>query len=456
MALVIKKPIAKNLSVAKSSAGAKPNATIRFVTKSPAAKPAVTTRPLVVPKAVPVKGTVPAESRGTVPVAPEEASVSALAIKRAEKAENLKNYLFKSVASDVRRPLEDIASTLQALREGAGSEEERAAAIDWLATASLSLVQLLDELIDISEADRADAAEKTRVSIESIVGDVVEAYRSEANAKGLSISASFEGTLPELEFDGQRLGHILRRLVDSAVKFTTSGRIGIGAAYSGEKLTLYVEDTGCGMPVDAQRKFAETTNFGEDAGGFVGTELAIIRRLVMSLGGEIALVSTPGIGTVMTLVFKGVKSLSAPEGRDLGSMQKISFADLGPLDDAPAKHHRVLVADPSPVHRAVIAEMLRSLGCESVATVSNGQEALVKVVTGACDVVFTDLALDGMTGRDLVREIRKIATFAKLPVHALTADESILPEADSLGFTSVVLKPATSDKLRRSLAAGNC
>ena len=432
MAIIIKKPHAAGLAVAKNSVSTHPASTIRFVTRpagakakpAAAAKPTAT-RPLVVPAA-----------NGDE--------------KRAERAEKLRDYLLSSVASDVRRPLEDIASTLQALREGAGTEEERAAAIDWAATASLALVQLLDDLIDISEADHADESSRARVSIAAVVSDVVAAYSSEANAKGLAISGDVPQDIPDLEVDGPRLAHVLRRLVDSAVKFTAAGRIGVGAAYSVDELTLYVEDTGCGMPAEAQSKFAEMTGFGDDAGGYMGTELSIVKRLVSSLGGEIALSSTPGIGTVFTITLKGVKAFDDGHHRDLASMQRISYSKLGRLG-RPGRLERPLVCDRSPVQRAVVGEMLKALGT-TASTVADGQEALVKVVTGACDIVFTDLELDGtMGGRDLVREIRKIPTLAKLPVFALTADESVRAEAAALGFDGVILKPVTSSKLRRAI-----
>ena len=82
---------------------------------------------------------------------------------------------------------------------------------------------------------------------------------------------------------------------------------------------------------------------------------------------------------------------------------------------------------------------------------SRGAQGLVKLLTGMFDYVFTDAEMSEMDGRTLIRELRRIPTFSRLPVFALTANDAVGEECAGMDFTGVILAPLTTDKLQSVL-----
>lgn len=96
--------------------------------------------------------------------------------------------------------------------------------------------------------------------------------------------------------------------------------------------------------------------------------------------------------------------------------------------------------------------MFNELGYKNVETAPSGAQGLVKLLTGMFDYVFTDVEMSEMDGRTLIRELRRVPTFAELPVFAMTANDAIGDECANLDFTGVILAPLTADKLQHALS----
>ena len=94
---------------------------------------------------------------------------------------------------------------------------------------------------------------------------------------------------------------------------------------------------------------------------------------------------------------------------------------------------------------------------------AGGREALDTLArTEKVDLVLTDMSMPGMDGAELVREIRAMPRFAKLPVYVITADVEMQNEYGVSGFDDMLIKPITLEKLKELLgkfaareAAGN-
>ena len=67
------------------------------------------------------------------------------------------------------------------------------------------------------------------------------------------------------------------------------------------------------------------------------------------------------------------------------------------------------------------------------------------------DLVLTDMWMPNMTGEDLVKAVRKDPRLAHIPVYAVTADVEARKRSEEMGFTGIVLKPVTLDKLTQLL-----
>ena len=98
----------------------------------------------------------------------------------------------------------------------------------------------------------------------------------------------------------------------------------------------------------------------------------------------------------------------------------------------------------------VLKAMLTRSGVTDVAMAENGRAALAALKGEAgFDMVFSDLWMPEMDGNELVHAIRADAKLARLPVYLVTADVESRNQAESNGFTGVLLKPITLEKLQR-------
>ena len=70
----------------------------------------------------------------------------------------------------------------------------------------------------------------------------------------------------------------------------------------------------------------------------------------------------------------------------------------------------------------------------------------------AFDVILTDMLMPVMDGKDLIREIRKNERWKDLRVYAVTADAEAQGTCEQWGFTGLLMKPITMDKLRKLLS----
>lgn len=137
----------------------------------------------------------------------------------------------------------------------------------------------------------------------------------------------------------------------------------------------------------------------------------------------------------------------AEHKRRLSSTQVIKLT----VTDFSAKVKRVLVVDDSPVNLAVLKAMITRFGIKDVVSAANGKIALEKLTAPGAqpfDLVLTDMWMPEMDGNALVGALRKLPQFAQLPVYAVTADVEVQKKFASQGFSGILLKPLTLQKLK--------
>ena len=380
-------------------------------------------------------------------VAQHQAAPAKSPVPMSNAAEQVRDYFASVLSKDMRPRVGSLANDLEKLRDYDITALERGKILDEMAGNVKEMSQTIDDLLSISllgpgvgDATMADT------DVPSLVRDVVESFRGEAAAKGVSLSAKAEA-MPDLEVDAHRIRIIVRGLVDNAVKFTSAGRIGVIVSYFGDRLKIVVEDTGCGIPPKVQARFAEVGFGADENGGHVSMGLAMVDRLVSSMNGDLKIRSALGIGTVVTVVLSKVHV--AQGARDMSSLQKIGTISIHPPAPPSSK---ILVVVESLVSSATLVGMLNEMGYRNVETTPSGAQGLVKLLTGAFDFVFMDVEMSEMDGRTLLREIRRIPTFSDLPVFALTAKDSVGEECANLDFTGVILAPITIDKIQSALS----
>ncbi len=117
------------------------------------------------------------------------------------------------------------------------------------------------------------------------------------------------------------------------------------------------------------------------------------------------------------------------------------------------KNARFLVVDDFLTMRRIMRNLLRELGYANVEEAEDGLVGLSKVKSGTIDFVVSDWNMPNMDGLTMLREIRAIPAYAKLPVLMVTAEakkENIIAAAQS-GASSYIVKPFTAATLEDKL-----
>ena len=283
------------------------------------------------------------------------------------------------------------------------------------------------------------------------------------------------GEMPTVLIDPKRTRQILFNLVDNAAKFTQQGFVEVRSSFDRDDadaegtLRLEVEDTGCGISKEDLKQIASPyvqVDSKQARHGGTGIGLAVCRKLVNAMGGELSIDSTLGKGSTFTVTISNIKVSDAEpvEDHDPAAeliIGKASVPQPKPAEAAKEKTpveasgpKRILIVDDQKVNLMVLKAMLKKLGPYDIVMAKDGKEALDILASAdkLFDLVLTDMWMPVMDGEGLVRAIRADEKLAKIPVHVVTADTEMQGKFDKIGFDGMQLKPVTVEGLRKIIA----
>src|SRR5690606_20034149 len=184
------------------------------------------------------------------------------------------------------------------------------------------------------------------------------------------------------------------------------GGLSVSTGTEGDRVWVEVGDTGVGIDSRSQRKLFDPF-FSTKGRQGLGLGLSVSHGIVGRHGGEITVVSEPGRGSTFTVWL--------PRG------ELVPSDDQAPIGGAPPSI--ILLVDDDPAVRQSVAQMLEQLGHE-VVTAEEGREALVRLdERPEIDLLITDLAMPGLDGAGLLREVsRRFPTLPRVLITGLAAD----------------------------------
>jgi len=216
------------------------------------------------------------------------------------RLEELRRNMVTDVAHELRTPLSNIRGYLEALQDGVVEPERHV--IDSLYEEAMHLNHLIDDLQELSLAEAGQLRlERQPVALADVVHRVIEAVRARARAGEIELQTDLPEDLPLVDIDPQRIGQVLRNLLDNALTHTPpGGEIAIAAHADAQWVEVCVRDTGSGiaakdLPYVFERFYRADRSRSRATGG-AGLGLAIVRQLVQAHGGQIEVESEAGQG----------------------------------------------------------------------------------------------------------------------------------------------------------------
>ncbi len=215
--------------------------------------------------------------------------------------------------------------------------------------------------------------------------------------------------------------------------------------HPGSYVRVTVTDTGIGMDAAMLERIFEPFFTTKGVGEGTGLGLSVSHGIMLGHGGAITVSSNPFIGSTFCLYFPAASQVIA---------EIVENTEAEVVTSSNGQYERVLLVDDEDSLVMLLTRILEQDNCH-VTGVNEPGAALAKFTANPqdFDVLVTDLSMPGMSGFDLVREIRKIRP--DFPVIVTTG--YVRPEdnevAKSLGIQHVILKPNTVRELGKALKA---
>jgi PAS domain S-box-containing protein len=382
--------------------------------------------------------------------------------EQAEAANQAKSVFLANMSHEIRTPMNAILGFAQVLRRNASRDGAQNRHLETIYSSGQHLLELINDILDLSkvESGRLDV-EQLPFAPHQIVQQVVQVLSVKAAEKGLTLGIDYQTALPErIVGDGAKLRQIVTNLVGNAIKFTSSGAVTVFVRVEPDAgRSLYcidIGDSGIGIAPDNLESVFEPFTQAESSTsrrfGGTGLGLTISRGFARAMGGDIAVSSSVGRGSVFHVVVDA-GSLKAARWLSLEDLSMPLAAALpGPPSVRwafPAAH--ILVVDDGAENRELARVVLEEAGL-TVTEAENGQVAVERVARESFDLVLMDMQMPVMDGATATRMLRKQG--CALPIIALTANamkgfESGLDEA---GFSGFLTKPIDVELLLSTLA----
>jgi PAS domain S-box-containing protein len=375
--------------------------------------------------------------------AEEEKRRAEASYRAAQEANRAKDEFLMTLSHELRTPMTAILGWSRMLPTMHESDPMFREAIRAIARSADLQAKLIDDVLDVSRI----VSGKLRLTMEDVelvpvLQSALDAVRTSAAAKHITLTTAFDRNLGSATFDATRLHQVVWNLLSNAVKFTPDGgRVELAARRTPSHLQITVTDTGEGIDPEflphVFEPFRQAETPSTRVHGGLGLGLSIVRYLAEAHGGTITASSAGrGKGSQFTVIFPTAavhpSIATASEPSEPEKPHATKFADL---------HGRqILLVDDDNIGREMIAAVLRRAGA-SVTAVDSAPKALEALETFKPHLIITDLAMPAMDGYALREKIRERHGLADIPVVALTAFPPMPMSVDEKVFDRYLRKP---------------
>lgn len=369
--------------------------------------------------------------------------------RRLEETNRFKDDFLAEVSHELLTPVHGIRGLLESVRDSAAVRlnPRESRTLDTVIGINQRLATMVADIQDFLRLRQRDLAlHPEAVNLHGVIELALATCRVLVGGKPLTL---INAAPPDLFVwcDRSKLQQILLNLTENAVKYTSSGEVTLGAT-DGEEVTVWVEDTGIGIPAEDQQRIFEPYVRVDDRpdGPYHGSGLglSVVKRLVELQGGRVGVMSRVGEGSRFTFTLP-----RTDPGPDIKKSDMPDWSDAPPIfPGTESVTATVLVVDDEPINLEVLEQHFRDEPYRIVRA-GNGRQALSWIRRQSFDLVVLDLMMPDISGYEVCRAIRERYTLLELPVLILTIRNrpADIVQALSIGANDYLAKPFEKQEL---------
>ncbi|MBE2278956.1 MAG: response regulator, partial [Ignavibacteriaceae bacterium] len=336
---------------------------------------------------------------------------------KAEEASKLKSHFLALMSHELRTPMVGILGFSEVIYEASNTDLIK----DYAENLNKSATRLNETLSSILNFSALQAGKQTAdlhpVNLGDYVAKIIQKHVKYAKIKGLTVNTSSIEKINTLT-DYTMLGMIVNNVMNNAIKYTIEGSITVDIYSELRQNNLFdcisIKDTGIGIDKSQHQKIFE--DFRQADEGFnrsfegVGLGLSIVKQYVELLNGFIELESEPGKGSNFKLFFPHISNISFEE-EELGTEKQLKI---------PEKKYKILIVEDNQLTIELEKLYLKEFG--EIIDVDGGYAAIEQAKKIRFDAVIIDVSIgQGISGLDVIKEIKKINGYENTPIIAFTA-----------------------------------
>lgn len=380
------------------------------------------------------------------------------AIEEARSANQAKSAFLSSMSHELRTPLNAILGFAQILTSDSlpSTLEQKKEFANHILKSGRHLLTLINEILDLAKVESGTVT----LSMEPVaLADTLQETRTmvEPIAAGRGVRVLYPDVPGAVVLaDRTRLKQVLLNLLSNAVKYNReAGAVVLSCEQVGPtRIRLSVQDTGVGLDAEQVASLFQPFNrLGQEGGQQEGTGIGLVvtKRLVELMGGEIGVTSSPGVGSVFWIELATTAPLAphaphAPEGAD----EQPEDVQAPPSEGEP---HLILYVEDNPANLRLVEEIVRFRQDLRLLSAPDGHMGLSLARAHQPELILMDLNLPGMSGIEVLRQLRADPLTGNIPVIALTANamQRDIERGQAAGFNRYLTKPIDIDRFTEAI-----